>query len=205
MLNKLVSSSRYVLSSLYYSLPLALISSCNELAKEELEVILSSLAKALEYWRKYVTADHDRRLIRRVIELVPEAIYSLLFSAATCSRLEGLGVLGEPTVKKLRRLSGDVYSRNVSGINGILAIQEISKLEQVCEKLVQEVGRCVSYSELIGKARGECKPDRRIMIAHAGLQMRCVDVCWSKGEGCVVRYVEDLKKVLEGLLLKDVP
>jgi len=203
-LNKLASSSKYVLSSLYYPLPLALIISCNELAKEDVEIILNSLAKALEYWRKYVTVDHDKRLVRRTVELVPEAIYSLLLSAATCGRLKNLGILGEPTVGKLKRMSKDVY-KNVSEIDEALITQEVSHLELACKKLTREVGKCVSYSELRGEAKRECKPDRRTMIAHAGLQKDCVEVCVSKDGEYVVRYVKDLEEMLnEDLLLKEV-
>jgi len=202
-LNKLVSSSKYVLSSLYYPLPLALITSCNELAKEDFDMILSSLAKALEHWRRYVTVDHDKRLVRRIVELVPEAIYSLLLSAAACGRLKNLGVLGEPTVRKLKKMR-EVY-KNVSEVNDALIAQEVSHLELACKKLAREVGKCVSYSELRGEAKRECKPDKRTMIAHAGLLEGCVEVCVSKDGEYVVRYVKDLEEMLrEGLLLKEV-
>ncbi len=180
------------LSTIYYPLPLAL---CEVVPKAgDSPNPLQILEEAFTLWCKNVSVSD--KLMERLIALDPDAIYALLLLEAVRRRLE---VTDKPPnlgdIKKLANLYGVVNESFY-----YLIMNEISRIEESLNQLMNT--GWVPLSQLFSKDEGYKKnPDKRIMIAHAGLQKELVEVNIHTKQ---LRYRTDVKDILSnaGLLLK---
>ncbi len=164
---------RDLLSSLYYPLPLALLELYDkEDAAKDLE---DSVKRAYELW-KGNTEVKGWRVSRRVA-INYESVYAFLLSRAISLYLRGK-VEVPADLDLLREISEAIYGK-VGEIHKVIIAQELSELQRnpVKWKL------------------GEKRPNRRVMIAHAGLQEGLIEL--EGDEEIRVKYRRDIREILK--------
>lgn len=180
---------RSAYSALYYPLPLALATTVNN-AKSPLEI----MDKIIELWLE--TIEVGDRVVNRILSLNPDALYLLLLVEATRRRLQG--IVEYPTSIKTLKEIAEVYSAINQSYHPLITI-EIGQLEKKLSVITTNnwVRYCDLYEE---KCKDVKTPDKRIMIAHAGLQKEIVEVHPSG----LVRYTGRVEEILRssGLLLE---
>jgi len=160
-----------ILSSLYYPLPLAL---CEAFKEYDMDAFREMLDEAINTWREYIRIDYEQKRVIRYLRLSPEAIYNALLVYATYLKARRcLKNLRNIKVDGLKRLA-ELY-RVINESYYYLIIQEISKIETNIKSYKWKKDS-VLYAELIGEAKGRRSLDKRIMIAHAGLQKEIVQI-----------------------------
>jgi len=168
---------KYVVSSLYYPLPLAL----HELALQSYCVSPEDpIEEILSLWTSHVEVDYQSLRVRRRLSLCPDSIYAILLTKAVCRRLSPYrGPLDVEKAKGLARVYESVHRALYELIN-----HELSLLEKGLKE-----GKIPARQSTESKER---KADKRIMIAHAGLQEGLVEVDPSGKMG----YVKDVRIIL---------
>jgi len=206
---------KYIYTSIYFPLPLLLYqtvcsSNCSKL-NEKWETIKEELLNS-------AIIDHSGKqpeLIRHVT-IDPDTIYVYYLARALCKRLGDHGV-DEPTIKRLMTKELKIYE-HISAISSTIISRELSLVEWNIKRISEEkpfMHACLKgrwmflceLEEILG--RDKCKniekpePDKRILIAHAGLQNNLVKVfVWDEGdEHLKLAYREDfdVKKIVECL------
>ena len=163
-------------SALYYPLPLALCYS-REKASRSFEV----LEQAFQLWLEHAAVEGRR--VRRGLSLSPDGVYALLLSGSAAKRLESIGASYPADLEKLRELA-ELYRAVNESYYHLIA----SELGRVEEKLAEKgYPRHAPLHEVLGDPRGRGKPDKRVMIAHAGLQKELVEVV----ERHKLKYIDD--------------
>ncbi|ABL78670.1 CRISPR-associated CARF protein Csx1 [Thermofilum pendens] len=152
-----------VVASLYYPLPLALVYLASAQSWEE---YLGVVEEARSLWASYTRVSGGT--VERPVYVNPQAVYAALLAAAACKAVREEGLSND--VESLEKLNERVY-RRVSEVHYALIAQELSQVE---------AGR-------FEEAAYPRKPDKRIMIAHAGLQKGFVRV--ERGEKKLLLYV----------------
>lgn len=169
--------AKYVVSSLYYPLPLAL----HELSLERGCVSPEDPAEEiLSLWISHVEVDYQGLRVRRRLSLCPDSIYAILLTMAVCRRLGPYG--GPLDVEKARGLAR-VYESVHRALYELIN-HELSLLEKGLKE-----GRVPARQSVEGKER---RADKRVMIAHAGLQEGLVEV----DQYGRMRYVKDVRTIL---------
>ncbi len=174
------------LSALYYPLPLALHYSLSQAGEAPLRV----LEDALGLWERTVSVYGQR--VKGALRLEPDAVYALLLVEAVLRRL------GRPEYPaRLERLRETVkLYESISEPYYYLIVDELSKVERSLARRRPQRG--VRLCELYGE---ECRyetPDKRVMIAHAGLQKELVLV---DPQGTLSYQVDVVQLLQEGGLL----
>jgi len=178
-------------SAIYYPLPLALCETVPQASSSPGSLQL--LDKAFTLWCESVRIGD--KLVKRLIKLDPDAVYALLLTEAVRMRLRGVG--RPPTLEDIKKLA-ELYNV-VNESFYYLIMDEISRVERSLSYFTNT--GWVPLSKLFSEdgERG-MNPDKRIMIAHAGLQMELVEVNIHTKQ---LRYRIDVKDTLDkaGLLL----
>jgi len=191
-----------ILSSLYYPLPLALCRALNEYDMNTLKRIVD---EAVTIWKENIKIDYSQKQVTRLLRLLPEAVYNFLLVYASYLRvrrdlknLENIRVIDLKKLSKLYEVVNESYY--------YLIMQEVSEIEDSI-KYHKWTKSSVLYVELKGGTKRKPFPNKRIMIAHAGLQMDFTRI-YQDGR---IEYafdilgVEKVKDLLKkaGLLLKE--
>lgn len=178
--NKVLGSIRNIYSSLYYPLPLALHHFlCRDLCKN-IEGLDNVLGRFLDYV-VIERSDPNNPTVTRPITMNPDTLYTYYVVRALCKRVSIHGS-EEPTIDYLDSEIKPIYKYVHESLH-ILIEHELSKLKELCGELrssqdyqslrntwrtLYEVKSLVSKSSTKdGKNR---EPNKRILIAHAGLQ-----------------------------------
>lgn len=166
---------RDFLSSLYYPLPLALLELYDEGEDKVLEGIEDSVKGAYELWKKNAEVKGER--VNRRVAIDYESVYAFLLARAISLYLRdkvevpaGLDILKE--------ISEAIYGK-VGEIHKVMIVQELSGLQKNPESW----------------ERGEGRPNRRVMIAHAGLQKGLIEL--ERGREIRIRYKRDAREILK--------
>ncbi len=182
---------RLPLSALHYPLPLALLYSLSRVQDRALVV----LKEALALWEENVTIVRESREVKGVLRLHPDAVYALLLVEAVRKRIADPEY---PASLELLKRCADLYrafnesyyfliSHELNAVEGMLREKRPSAKLRLCE--------------FYGEERDSGKPDKRVMIAHAGLQKEFVAVDPSNDQ---LSYTHDVEKLLgdSGLLVR---
>lgn len=193
-LNMYLSSAQYVVSSIYYPLPLPLIYSCQDFP---LETASDKLKDVLKIWREYVEINEKDKVVNRsFLELQVGSIYSILLAYFTCkSARKIIGDISSDYISlgNLANLKDHLYNR-INEINGTLFGHELSSIETKCEELKSQGLRA---SKLGGPGLDKARdPNKRIMIAHAGFQEDFTVIQVIKENECLIGYSDELKEKL---------
>jgi CRISPR-associated protein Csx1 len=200
-------------TSIYFPLPLLLYQT----------VCSSNCSKLNDKWRTIreeilnsptIERSGEQPEVIRPVAVDPETIYVYYLARALCKRLGDHGA-DEPTIKRLKNRELKVYER-ISAISSTIISQELSSVEWSV-KMISKKKPSV-YTSLLGHWKFLCKlgefldrdkcrdverpkPDKRILIAHAGLQNNLVKVLVSGigDEHLKLAYREDfdVKKIIE--------
>jgi CRISPR-associated protein Csx1 len=200
-------------TSIYFPLPLLLYQT----------VCSGNCSKLNDKWRTIreeilnsptIDRSGEQPEVIRPVTVDPETIYVYYLARALCKRLGDHGA-DEPTIKRLKNRELKVYER-ISAISSTIISQELSSVEWSV-KMISEKKPSV-YTSLLGHWKFLCelgefldrdkcrdverpKPDKRILIAHAGLQNNLVKVLVSGigDEHLKLAYREDfdVKKIIE--------
>jgi CRISPR-associated protein Csx1 len=200
-------------TSIYFPLPLLLYQT----------VCSSNCSKLNDKWRTIreeilnfptIERSGEQPEVIRPVTVDPETIYVYYLARALCKRLGDHGA-DEPTIKRLKNRELKVYER-ISAISSTIISQELSSVEWSV-KMISKKKPSV-YTSLLGHWKFLCelgefldrdkcrdverpKPDKRILIAHAGLQNNLVKVLVSGigDEHLKLAYREDfdVKKIIE--------
>jgi CRISPR-associated protein Csx1 len=182
---------RLPFSAIYYPLPLALCETFRRVGDSPSPLQL--LDRALIYWCEHVNLVD--KLVERLIKLDPDAVYALLLVEAVSRRLEGLE--RPPSLEDIKKLANLYKVVNESFY--YLIMDEIGNVERNLNFL-RDSG-WILLSHLLGEDEGrEAPPNKRIMIAHAGLQKEFVEINLHTKQ---LRYRADVRDILydAGLLL----
>jgi CRISPR-associated protein Csx1 len=191
------------LSALYYPLPLALHYSLSQAGEAPLRV----LEDALGLWERTVSVCSQR--VKGALRLEPDAVYALLLVEAVLRRL------GKPEYPaRLERLRETVkLYESISEPHYYLIVDELSRVEGALAKrkpllmrlrlllrslVKRRPQRDVRLCELYGEECRDGTPDKRVMIAHAGLQKELVLV---DPQGTLSYQVDVRQMLKEGGLL----
>lgn len=204
----LLGKARDVISALYYPLPLALAYACRDFQAQE---PIKKLEEALKFWVDNVGVEVEEVVnVKRVAGIDVEAVYPILLASLVCKHVSGtVKTLGEDLVdvEDLNTLGKNIYSR-VSELHETIVSQEVSQLLRkngIPEKLKALGKNCANLAELKAKdPEKNDQPDKRIMIAHAGLQEKYIEVCVTTENKIAIRYLKDYKELLNNskLLVK---
>lgn len=163
---------RDFLSSLYYPLPLALLELYDE---EKAAMGIEEVKRAYELW-KGNTEVRDERVNRRVA-IDYESVYAFLLSRAISLYLRDKAEV-PAYLDLLKEISKAIYGK-VNEIHKVIIAQELSELRTNPERW----------------ERDEEMPNKRIMIAHAGLQEGVIDL--ERNKEIKIRYRRDVREILE--------
>jgi CRISPR-associated protein Csx1 len=214
-ISEVLNVLKYIYTSIYFPLPLLLYSA----------VCSSNCSKLNDKWRiikEEILSSPiiDRRgkqpEVIRPVTIDPDSIYVYYLARALCKRLGDHGE-DEPTIQRLMTRELKLYER-ISVISHTIINQELSSVKWSIKRISEEkpfVYNCLKgqwrllceLEEFLG--RDKCRnvekpePDKRILIAHAGLQNNLVKVL----VGCVsdehlkLKYREDfdVEKIVESL------
>jgi len=181
---------RLALSALVYPMPLVLCFS-----REKAASSFAVLEDAYQLWLSNIVVSGQS--VRRRLSLNPDGVYALLLSGSVAKRLESLSVGYPAELAKLKELAALYRAVNESYYH--LVMNELSQVERFLEGTAAEAKMLY---ELLGEEPREGRFDKRVMIAHAGLQKEFVQIL----EGRKLRYViedSELEEELEssGLLI----
>jgi CRISPR-associated protein Csx1 len=173
-----VEAVRFAISALHYPMPLALCAS-----KEKAFKSLDVLERALKLWLEHTVVEEHK--VRRRLSLNPDGVYALLLSSGVVRRLKGLDASYPTDVKKLEELAKLYQAVNENYY--YLIMDELGRIE---DKL-QEKGRPekIMLFELLDEEPREKRLNKRVMIAHTGLQKEFVII----EEGKLRYMIEDSK------------
>jgi CRISPR-associated protein Csx1 len=207
---------KYIYTSIYFPLPLLLYQT----------ICSSNCSKLNDKWRTIKeeildspTIDRSGKQpgVIRPVTIDPDTIYVYYLARALCKRLGDHGE-DEPTIKRLMTRELKIYE-HISAISSTIISRELSLVEWSVKRVSEEkpfVYTCLKgqwrflceLEEFLG--RDKCKniekpePDKRILIAHAGLQNNLVKVLVGGvgDEHLKLAYREDfdIKKIVERLL-----
>lgn len=184
-----------VYSTLYYPLPLALIAAVEKLRRADVKPF-KIMEEAYDLWLNTIRVKD--RVVERPLSLNPDAVYLSHLTEAVVKRLQdfkypsSLGQLEK--IAKLYEAVNHSYPHLIK--------HEISELKSRSKE--KTITQWTSYSKLLGGGIGEKgsvdKPDKRIMIAHAGFQKEFVEI----GPELLTKYSSDVDTLLRksGLRLK---
>ena len=182
--NRYRDAVRLPLSALYYPLPLALQYALSQVQDSALDV----LKGAFRLWEGNVTVNLARREVRSVFRLNPDAVYALLLVEAVRRRL------GRPEyparLEVLKRSEALYWAINESFY--YLISNELKLIEKSLEE--RKPSRTLRLCELYGEDCESGTPDKRVMIAHAGLQKEFVLLDPSNKQLC---YTDDVENLLD--------
>jgi len=157
---------RLSLSALYYPLPLVLHYSLCRVQDQVLDVLRESLA----FWEENVKVDRKSQAIRSTFRFDPDAVYALLLVEAVEKRI---GIPEYPARLEVMKRSAGLYKAfNESYYH--LVSHELDLIEKRVD--AKRPPTIIKLCELYDEGCGSDKPDKRIMIAHAGLQKELVKV-----------------------------
>jgi len=211
--NKVLKDIKNIYSSLYYPLPLLLhYFLCRDVCK-----VIEGLDSVLSKFLDYVIIDRSNPsnpTVIRPITMNPDTLYTYYVVRALCKRVSIHGS-EEPTIDYLDSEIKPIYKYVHESLH-ILIEHELSKLKELCGELrssqdyqslrntwrtLYEVKSLVSKSSTKdGKNR---EPNKRILIAHAGLQEELTEVLID--DKPKLRYVLNPEEILRrgsGLLIK---
>lgn len=199
---------KYVYSSLYYPLPLALYYLiCGQ--------DLYDLGQVIENeYINYIYINKKDLTIERPYTIEPDALYVYYISKAVHNRLN-LTKCVPPDLDYLETVFTQIYSR-VNIAYEALIEHEISQLRQLEEKIKEDkdilnrlLNRWESYDKIKllserkdvkseeEKEKSQKMPDKRILIAHVGLSYDLVELSLNEQNKLVLRYKLEPKKILE--------
>ena len=174
---------KLTLSALVYPMPLVLCLSRGKAANS-----FAVLEDAYRLWLNSIVVDGQS--VRRRLSLSPDGVYALLLSGSAAKRLEKLG-LGYPAeLAKLKELA-ELY-RAVNESYYHLVMNELGRVEELLRETTAETKMLY---ELYGEQPRGKRFDKRVMIAHAGLQKEFVEVL----EGRELKYTIEGSKLEEEL------
>ena len=157
---------RLSLSALYYPLPLVLHYSLCRVQNQVQDV----LSKALSFWEDNVKVDRESRVVRSAFRFDPDAVYALLLVEAVEKRT---GTPEYPARLEVMKRSAGLYKAfNESYYH--LVSHELDLIEKRVD--AKRLPTIIKLCELYDEGCGSDKPDKRIMIAHAGLQKELVKI-----------------------------
>jgi CRISPR-associated protein Csx1 len=204
---------KLIYSSLYYPLPLVLY----YLLHRDVCGCIDSLTNVLDRITDYVVVDYgdpNNPTIVRPITVNPDTLYVYYIARALCKRIGGHG--GEaPTINYIKSEVVPIYEYIHESLP-ILIGQELSNLERLGKdlkalqnyqslkgtwKTLNEVRSLVKRSSESEKSKKR-RPDKRILIAHAGFQDEFIQILIN--DEFKLKYVLNPKQILEeaGLLIK---
>jgi CRISPR-associated protein Csx1 len=159
-------------------MPLALCAS-----KEKPFKSLDVLKQALKLWLENTVVEEHK--VRRRLSLNPDGTYALLLSSGVVRRLKGLDASYPTDVEKLKKLAKLYQAVNENYYHLIM-----DELGRIADKL-QKKGypEKIKLFELLDEEPGEKCLNKRVMIAHAGLQKEFVII----EEGKLRYMIEDSK------------
>ncbi|MGC9115887.1 MAG: CRISPR-associated CARF protein Csx1 [Fervidicoccaceae archaeon] len=223
--DKIKGSVSKVLKSLRYPVPLLLRYSCSTI--EDYREFLNALDDAFSLWKENTVINSDGKRIERRLELNYWGLYSYSLSYKACSQIkdsERQNADGSTKpqnsndvimyLDEFNEIAEKIYRRVSRAFEPIIK-NEVSNIEKKIEEKgeVLNKGECQKLDELFrkegdseergsGASKGTREPDRRIVIAHAGLQREYVEVCREKEGGRIyLRYIADsperILKILE--------
>ncbi|MGC9187524.1 MAG: CRISPR-associated CARF protein Csx1 [Fervidicoccaceae archaeon] len=223
--DKIKGSVSKVLKSLRYPVPLLLRYSCSTI--EDYREFFNVLDDAFSRWKKNTVINSDGKRIERRLELNYWGLYSYSLSYKACSQIKGSErQIADGSTKpqnsndvimyldEFDEIARKIYRRVSRAFEPIIT-NEVSNIDKKIEEKgeVLNKGECLELDELFEKegdseekgssaSKGTREPDRRIVIAHAGLQREYVEVCREKGGGRIyLRYIADsperILKILE--------
>jgi CRISPR-associated protein Csx1 len=187
---KYLNAVQLPLSAIYYPLPLAL---CEMVFQNPaIQQPATILEDAFNLWYSHVKIGGGE--VDRLLGVDPDAVYALYLVEAFGRRLKA-EVKPPPTVEDFKKLAKLYKVVNKSFY--YLIMDEISHIERSLDVLGGWMPLHYLYSEDVEK-----RADKRIMIAHAGLQKELVEVNSLKQ----LRYRRDVSEILReaGLLVSAV-
>ena len=216
--NRLKKSVEAVTTSIYYPLPVALNDLCNDKeVRSKIEELDNRLEGAL---RDLVEVDPVSSKVRWLTEVNPEWVYAVKLSKTICEWWNN-HYRGEFRIRNWKEFLNKFYKK-LSSLHYAIISNELSRVEERVKGFWNQMGEGVYLLyEVLGE-KGECRqPDKRIMIAHAGLQKELVLVKNLRGEttltyklengerdeivgryrlkGECTKYIGNLDKILESL------
>ena len=177
-----------LISSVFYPLPLALSYFCGRRFSGDLRGA----------WEDNISI--VGATVRRKLSPDPVAVQAVILADILSSKVEA-GF----SIRDLKAINERIYGR-ISGIHHFLAGHELSKINVVIEKyrgqLPATLAKVMEEEKNTGTTRSDApieRADKRIMMAHAGLQKEFVIIKRDKKIG----YAEDPRKILRdaGMLL----
>jgi len=212
VVRKALHAVRCIYTALYYPFPLALYTfSCN-MCRE-----LDALRDVDSYVINSITIDHSKREIRRPLTIDSDTYYIYSLLKALCLRASAMCREAEPSIDMLEAELVPVY-RLVHASYEELIRHELSDIKRNVKALMQKPehyklrGLHITLAELYellhpkeAREEREKRMNRRVMIAHAGLQKEFITVLID--ETPRLRYVlsaEELAKELDsaGILVE---
>lgn len=176
------------LSSLYYPLPLALFELYD---RKKAKSCIEEVKGAYELWKE-TTEVKEKRVYRRVA-INYESVYAFLLTGAFSLYLrDKVKVPASPD--RLMKVSDEIYSK-VGEIHTAIIAQELSNLLRIQKEEQSQRLKKLEEWEQDGK-----KVDKRIMIAHAGLQRGLIKV--ESPEKVSIRYKRDVRGILKEASLR---
>mgnify|MGYP003871567599 CR=1 FL=1 len=177
------------LSTIYYPLPLAL---CEIMLQSNSRAPRLILERAFTLWCERMNIDNLN--VKRPLALEPEAVYALLLTEAVNRWLAAGGINSPLMLETLEKLAN--FYKVVNESFYYLIMDEKHRIE----RNIYRVPGWTPLYQLVSDAK-ETSPDKRTMIAHAGLQKEFVEINTCTMQ---IRYRIDAKKVVEeaGLVLR---
>ncbi len=171
------------LSAVYYPLPLALCEASIQNNKDQQPKQI--LENAFNLWCQHINVGNE--VVERLLEIYPDAVYALLLTEAVGKRLAGLG--NPPKLEELGILAK--FYKVVNESFYYLIMDEKYRFESMLRAL--SFSGWVSLSQLYEEVK-ERVPNKRIMIAHAGLQKEFVEINPATHQ---LKYRENARKIVE--------
>jgi CRISPR-associated protein Csx1 len=213
--------AKYLYTSLYYPLPLALYYLTREDICRSLNEAWNKIRRGLE---DSVFVNREEREVLRPITIDPLTLYMYYVARALCKRLGDHGV-EDPLVTRLREREAEVYELVHKALHRVVQHELDDIVKKVKDLRGQEaLYRCLKGSwirlcqlrAIVGVEKDSCAEkidlyrfeNRRNLIAHAGLLKDIVEVLVEDDEKIRIRYVEReelLKNMLEALYSELVP
>jgi len=187
--NEYWDTVRLPLSTIYYPLPLAL---CEIVLESSNHSPVQILDTAFKLWCERVSVSNT--CVERTLELDPEAVYALLLTEALHRWLMKMGVSTPLSLEVLEKLAK--FYKLVNESFYYLIMDEKHRIERsTCRP-----SEWIPLSQLVYDAK-EMTPNKRIMIAHAGLQKEFVEINKNTRQ---LKYRMDAKVIVDSadLLLK---
>jgi CRISPR-associated protein Csx1 len=199
-------------SSIHYSMPLAFLQFSKEMDKEEMEGIIDEMEGHMDELLSYINVkkEEKRVSIEHMVALSYEDLKSL-FSALS---LISYGRNCVELMKNIRIDEGLVEAplstleRTVKYLQGPLAEVAENEISSFKKKPIQELSNMIEKAkERRGKwisSESQCEDVRRIMIAHAGLAFRSIEVMLDEFGEIWIRYrrdcLERTREIIKGAL-----